>query len=1109
MFSEGHQLFTGNKIDEFKPNFIDMLLFKRNKSKSQWNKVHWSVFLVVAQLLFAVTVYSQPRVVSGTVSDAGSGEALPGVNIVIKGTTTGTISDADGNYQLNVNDPQNDVLVFRFIGYTQQEVPVNSRSTVNVEMEMTSFGIEEVVAIGYGTVSRRDLTGSVSSVSGDKLRDIPVTSTAQALTGRLAGVQITTTEGSPDAEIKIRVRGGGSITQDNSPLYIVDGFPVSSISDIAPTDIASIDVLKDASSTAIYGARGANGVVIITTRSGVEGEIRVDYNMYYGVKQLAKKLDVLNPYEYVLWQYELAGESGNTARNFQRYYGVFGDLELYQAQNGSDWQEEIFGREAITQYHNASVTGGSKNSKYNLSLTRTDDEGIMLSSGYERSNINFKLNSQISDRLTLDFNTRFADTNVTGAGTSTAGSSTNSRLKHAIKYSPVRGLQDFLEAVDFDSDMEAASQLYNPVDVVRDDYSNSDRMSITFNGGVTFELIKGLNLKSDWGVEFDNRRDDRFYGPSTSQSKNNSGGTPMVNVEIREGVTQRMANTLNYSNDELIAGHELDVLLGQEIYTFKTKSLEMESRFFPNDVDQDAALAMLNLGTPQPTISFVSPENRLTSFFGRLNYTIQDRYLATFTMRADGSSKFAAGNRWGYFPSAAVAWRISQEPFLQGADFLSNLKLRASYGTAGNNRIGNDMWKMLYTTSDGNKPYFIDEELQNQLIPGNTIANPDLRWETTYTRNLGLDFGFFNSRLNGTIDAYMNTTNDLLIRATIPSSTGFDYQMQNIGKTSNKGIEFSLDGYLVQTRDFSLSASFNIAFNVNKVEELGDVKMSLQSSGWYGSSSGPTGDYLLQEGQPVGQMWGYVTDGMYRYDDFNYDPESEAYTLKPGIPDNSALIGARFFGPGTLKFRKLSGEGTVINPEEDRTIIGNANPKHTGGFNLTATYKGIDFSAFLNWVYGNDVYNANKLEFTSFPDTRLYGNLLETMSWEDRFSIINRETGDFVYSPEELAALNQDVKIWHPMMSRVVLHSWAVEDGSFLRLNNITLGYTLPNSLTSGVFIEQLRFYLTGYNLFIFTNYTGYDPEVDTRRSTPLTPGVDYSAYPRSRSIIAGVNVTF
>jgi TonB-linked SusC/RagA family outer membrane protein len=1057
---------------------------------------------------FISTALSQQQTVQGTVTD-NYGDTLPGVNIIIKGTNTGTVSDMNGVYSLNIDDPKRTVLIFRFIGFADKEVSVDGRLVINVKMEEESIGLDEVVAIGYGTVRKRDLTGSVASVSGSDLQDVPITSTAQAITGRLAGVQITTTEGSPDAEIKIRVRGGGSITQDNSPLYIVDGFPVSSINDIAPTDIESIDVLKDASSTAIYGARGANGVIIITTKEGVEGDVQVSYNMYYGIKKIANTLDVLDPYEYVKWQYELAGESGNTARNFQRYYGVFGDLELYKSQSGTDWQNEIFGREASTQYHNVSVTGGSATTKYNLSMTRTDDHGVMLGSDYMRDNINFKINSKITDRITLDFNTRFSDTNVTGAGTSTEGSSSNSRLKHAIKYSPVRCLQEFLDAVDYDADMEASSQLYNPVDVVNDDYRNSDRRNITFNAGVGYEVIDGLTLKSDWGVEFEDRKDDRFYGPSTSQAKNSSGGMPMVSIDVRKRMRQRVSNTLSYQKDDLFPGHGITVLLGHEYYSYQSESLGMESRFFPNDVTVDAALAMMNLGAPQPTTSFISPEDRLNSYFGRLNYNFLEKILVTFSMRADGSSKFAKGNRWGYFPSLAGAWRLTEEPFLQGIGFLSNLKLRASYGTAGNNRIGDDMWKMLYTTSDGNKPYYVDEELQNQLVPDNTIANPELKWETTYTRNVGLDFGFINNRLSGTFDAYYNTTRDLLIRANIPSNTGFDYQMQNIGETSNKGVELSLNGRIIQRRDFTLNASFNIAFNVNKVEELGDVKMSLQSSGWYGSSSGPTGDYLLQEGEPVGQMWGYETDGMYKYSDFDYDAASESYTLKEGVPDNSALIGARFFGPGTLKFKKLSGEGNVINPEEDRTIIGNANPDHTGGFNLTATYKGLDFSAFFNWVYGNDIYNANKLEFTSFPDTRLYGNLLEMMNQDDRFSIVHPETGDFVSSPEALQMLNQDVKIWHPMMSRVVLHSWAIEDGSFLRLNNVTVGYTLPKSLTGRVFIDKLRFYVTGYNLWTLTNYSGYDPEVDTRRSTPLTPGVDYSAYPRSQSVIAGVNLTF
>jgi TonB-linked SusC/RagA family outer membrane protein len=1049
----------------------------------------------------------QQLTVSGKVTDE-KGEPLPGVSVAIKGTMQGTITDVDGNYSLR-NVPADATLVFSFLGMETQEITVDNQTRIDVTMRETAIALEEVVAIGYGTIRKRDLTGSVASVSGEALQDIPVTSVAQAITGKLPGVQVTTTEGSPDAEIKIRVRGGGSITQDNSPLYIVDGFPVSSISDIPPTDIESIDVLKDASATAIYGARGANGVIIITTRKGIEGDVKVNYNNYLGVKNIAKTLDVLDPYEYVLWQYELAGESGNTARNFQKYYGVFDDLELYKAQKGRNWQKEIFGRDAVTQYHNISIFGGSARTKYNLSLTHTNDEGIMLGSGYIRNNINFNLNSKITDKLSIDFNTRFSDTDISGAGTASEGTSTNSRLKHAIKYPPIRGLQDFLADVDFELELEAASQLYNPVEVVKDDYRDTDRRNITFNGGITYEVIHNLIWKCDYGVEFENRRNDRFYGPATSQSKNYSGGTPMVTVNIKEGFRQRIANTVSYSKDNFLPGHNLSVLAGHEYYSDKAKSLDMESRFFPNDITIDAALAMMNLGTPQPTKTFESPEDRLNSFFGRLNYNYLDKYLFTFTMRADGSSKFSENNRWGYFPSVAAAWRINEEPFLADFDPLSNLKLRFSYGAAGNNRIESDMWKLLYTTSDDNKPYYIDEVPQKQLAPGDILSNPDLKWETTYTRNLGLDFGFFNNRLSGTIDAYYNTTEDLLIRADIPTSTGFKYQMQNIGKTSNRGIEFFIDAYIIEKRDFTLSASFNIAFNKNKVEELGDVKMSLQNSGWYGSASGPTGDYLLKEGEPIGQMWGYVTDGMYKYSDFTYDPVTETYTLKEGVPDNSTLIGASYFGPGTLKFKKLSGEGDIVNAAEDRTIIGNANPKHVGGFSLSANYKGLDCSAFFNWVYGNDVYNANKLEFTSYPDSRLYGNLLDIMNWENRFTTVHPETGDFVYSPEGLQMLNQNSNIWHPMMSRMVLHSWAIEDGSFLRLNNITLGYTFPKSLTNRFFVEKLRVYVTGYNLWTWTNYSGYDPEVDTRRATPLTPGVDYSAYPRSKSVIAGINLTF
>lgn len=1056
----------------------------------------------------SLSMYAQEsRLIRGKVVST-TGEELPGVNIIIKGSTTGTITDITGNYQIQVDNPAQAVLVFRFIGFTEQEIAVAAQNTINVTLSESSIGLQEVVAIGYGTVRRRDVVGSVASVSGEMLKNIPVSSTAQAITGRLAGVQITTTEGSPDAEIRIRVRGGGSITQDNSPLYVVDGFEVRSISDIAPSDIESIDILKDAASTAIYGSKGANGVIIITTKSGFDGKTEVNYNMYYGVKKITNTLDVMSPYEYVLWQYELGGASGAGARNFQRYYGVFDDLELYKYQNGRDWQDEIFGRTATTQYHNISVSGGSKTGKFSLGLTRSDEEGIMLGSGFERNNINFKYNGKVSEKFSFDFNTRLSDTYITGAGTSVSGSSTDSRLRHAIKYPPIRGIQEFLSEVDFDNDLETTSQLYNPIEVVNDDYRTSDRLVLNFNGAVNYKIQKNLTFRTEWGVEYNTERNDRFYGPSTSQAKNSSGGNPMVTIEHRSRMRQRMANTVTWDKKNFLPNQNINFLLGQEISMYDNKNVVNESRFFPAGITPKSALAMMNLGTPQPTRSYESPRDNMTSFFSRINYVHSDKYLATVTLRADGSSKFAKGNQWGYFPSAALGWRLSEEAFLTDYEWLSNAMLRLSYGTAGNNRIGDDLWKLVFDTSDGNKPYFIDEKLQNQLIPGSTLSNPELKWETTITQNVGLDVAILNARISGTIDAYWNKTRDLLIAADIPTNTGYSTQMQNIGETSNKGIEFIMDGLIVKRKDFSLKASFNISFNKNRVEELGDIKKSYLSSNWFGTG-GPTGDFLLEEGRPVGLMYGYKTNGMYSFDDFTYNSSTQTYTLKPGIANNQNLIGPNFWGPGTLKFKKLGGDGSTVNPEEDRTIIGNANPKHIGGFNLAANYKGFDVSVFFNWVYGNDVYNANKLEFTSYPNTRLYGNLITDMNYNNRFSIVNNQTGAFIYDPSALSAMNSGKTIWHPMMSRMVLHSWAVEDGSFLRLNNLTIGYSLPIEFTSRFHIKSLRFYVTGYNLYTWTKYSGYDPEVDTRRSTPLTPNVDYSAYPRSRTLIGGLNLTF
>tara|TARA_R110002050_G_scaffold300779_1_gene472593 strand:+ start:14213 stop:17710 length:3498 start_codon:yes stop_codon:yes gene_type:complete len=1040
------------------------------------------------------TEVGQSKTISGRVTDS-SGAPLPGVTVVIKGTVKGTITDVDGSYSLP-SVPGDGTLVFSFVGMKTQEVAVSGQSIIDVVLAEDAIGIEEVVAIGYGTVRRKDLTGSVASVSGNILKDIPVTSAAQAIVGRIPGVQVTKTEGSPDADIKIRIRGGGSITQDNSPLYVVDGFPVDNINDIAPTDIESIDVLKDASSTAIYGARGANGVILITTKGGFDGKGKVSYNMYFGVKDITKTLDVLDPYEYVYWQYEIAPD----ADYFSRYFGDFGDFGLYKQMKGTDWQDEVFGKTGTSMYHNLAFSGGSKISKYNISLTRNDEKEIMMGSGYERTNLTVKTLHKINDWLTIDFNSRLSDYYLKGAGTSS-----NSRLAHAVQFRPVDGLIDFVDSDLDDGDFEVSSSfILNPVKQTNDDYKRYKNLTFNFNGAATIQFSKNLQYRFEYGYQYGERTNKHFYGLNTSNSLQ-YGEQPLASIEKTDMKSYRLANVLTYNKRDFIPGNNLTIMIGEELNYSKSESVTSSAKYFPKYIDAVSALSMMELGTTDPIETSDNPAAKIASFFGRLNYDYKGKYLASATFRADGSSKFAPGNQWGYFPSVSSAWRISDEQFMKETEqWLSNLKLRVSYGQSGNNRISDNAWRKTFSVSTG-KLFIGNEDTPTAyLTPNSILSNPDLKWETTVTRNLGLDFGFFKQRLTGSLEAYKNTTKDLLISATIPSNTGYSTQWQNIGETSNKGFEIVLNGVICDQKDLKVSVSFNIGFNKNKIDKLGETKRWEQTAGW-ARSDGPSGDYLIEEGGKIGLMYGYETEGMYSFNDFDYNDGS--YTLKEGISDNSALINAVRFLPGALKLKDQN-DDMVVNTD-DKVVIGDANPKHSGGFNLTAQYKMLDFSAFFNWVYGNDIYNANKLYFTSFASGRYYKNLLNIMNSENRFTYISQETGAVVSDPAELQEMNKNSTIWSPANSLVPLHSWGIEDGSFLRLNNITVGYSVPKNLLNEFRIEQLRFYFTAYNLWTWTNYSGYDPEVDTQRSTPLTPGIDWSAYPRSRSFNVGLNLTF
>lgn len=1040
----------------------------------------------------------QARKVSGKVTDT-SGISLPGVTVVIKNTTQGTITGVDGSYTLT-NVPADAVLAFSFVGMKTQEILVAGKSSIDVILEEETVGIEEVVAIGYGTMHRKDLTGSVASVSGSSLKDIPVSSAGQAITGRLAGVQVTQVDGSPDAEIMIRVRGGGSLTQDNSPLYLVDGFPVDNIDDIAPTDIASIDVLKDASSTAIYGARGANGVILITTTKGnFERKGKVKYNMYYGVKNITKTLDVLNPYEFSLLMFERFGKS------VERYLGSFEDIDLYKQIKGTNWQDEVFGRTGTNMYHNLAFSGGSKTSTYNISLTRNDDKAIMLGSVYSRTNLVINTSQKVNDWLTVDMNTRLSDMQIKGAGAA-AISSTSYRLMQAVQYRPVNGLSDYVDESLSEGEELYYAENYNPVLMIEDEYKRKKNLKFSFNGGATISPMKNLKYRFEFGIQYGQNRQRIFYGIETPQVQK-FGIQPIANKINTHSTLYRMANILTYSKRDFLPGSNLTAMIGEELTYSKTETINSGAKYFPKYIDAASALAMMNLGMADPIATNEYAPVKVSSFFGRLNYDYKGKYLASATVRADGSSLFAPGNQWGYFPSAGLSWRISDENFMASEKrWLDNLKLRVSYGKAGNNRIPIDSWKRTFSTSTyrlsmGGKGE--GDQLTTFIKPSGVLANSDLKWETTVTRNIGLDFGLFKQRLNGSVDIYKNTTKDLLISASIPGNTGYSSQWQNIGQTSNKGIEISLDGAIVKTKDFSLSGSFNIGFNKNHIDKLGEAKTWLESSGFIYWVSG---EYQINEGGQIGEMYGFETDGMYAVDDFDYADGN--YSLKEGVPDGSSVIGVADFGPGSMKLKDQNGD-EMITLEDDRVIIGNANPKHTGGFNLEAQYKGFDLSAFFNWVYGNDIFNANKFWGSINSATSKYRNLFNIMNSDNRFMRIDKVTGETVTDPAQLAQMNKDATIWTPQNSMLTLYDWAIEDGSFLRLNTLTLGYSLPKNLLDKYGIGNLRIYASAYNLWTWTRYSGFDPEVNMRRSSPLTPGVDWNGYPRSRSFNIGLNVEF
>ncbi len=1059
--------------------------------------------LLSASLLGSTGAYAD--IVKGTVIDA-EGEPVIGGSVRLKGAKAAVITDIDGNFSIDVPNPKKASLLFSYIGMADETVEIKGRSNIKVTMKPSAVALEEVVAIGYATVKRKDLTGSVSSVKGEDMLKTPGGDPTQALAGRVSGVQIVMSDGQPGATPSVRVRGGISITQSNDPLYVIDGIPSEDgMSNINPGDIETIDVLKDASATAIYGSRGANGVVVITTKSGSskKGKAAVTFDAYFGLRKLANRLEVLSSEEYVLADYERtvgwASDPKGTAVGWQNRYGGFADIhENYSQRPGIDWLDETMGRTTTTQSYRATVSGGVDGVSYYMSYGYFNDEGAMINSGSYKHSIAGNISVKVSKRLTLGGRVNYDYVNTTGAGvagngTNEGGSNVDARfnkLSQILKYRPVASLrgsdEDMLAGYDplLDENNDA---LVNPV--LGANSERDDRKQRTFNANfnLNLNLGKGWSFRNTTGMRHQTSDRELYFGSESIMGRRDGAhGT----VTKNEFSSFSISNVLSY-NHRFRKTARLTFQAGQEYVSRTTKSLSASVRGLPND---DFVLNDMGLGTPSAITSSFNDDDKLLSFFGRVNFDYKSRYIVSATFRADGSSKFGKGHKWGYFPAVSAAWRLKEEKWLENVRWLSDLKIRAGYGLAGNNRIGSYNSLTLFN--------WVLAAMGGTVSPGyavKTIPNPDLKWEANKTFNLGVDFGMLNQRITVSPEFYVNESNDLLLNAQVPLSSGYSTMLLNAGATRNIGVDIAINTVNVSNRDFSWRTTLNLSHNKNKVVRLTGEERQLYE-GRFGFNQST---HILEVGKPLGQFYGYITDGLYQVDDFDYNEHAKTYTLRDGVPYHGSRTSIM---PGMWKFRDVDGNGTI--GEEDKVVIGSASPKLYGGLNNNFFYRNFDLSVFLTFSIGNDVLNATKL--VNAKSGVQNSNALAVSSSDNRWMTINA-AGDIVTDPSELAALNagKTIAAYYDMeQGDNYIHSWAVEDASYLKLANITLGYTFPERRIRRLGMSRLRFYFTGNNLACLTRYTGFDPEVSTMRSG-LTPGVDFGAYPLSRSFILGLNVTF
>jgi TonB-linked SusC/RagA family outer membrane protein len=1019
--------------------------------------------------------------ISGSVLNE-QGQPVIGANILVKGTRSGTMTDVSGNFKLQVAGTPV-VLVVSSVGYQSQEVNTGNRTQIQIVLKADEKALDEVVVIGYGKSTRKDLTGAVGQVAMAEMEKAPVKSFDDALAGRVAGVMVSSGDGQPGSNNNIVIRGGNSVTQSNAPLYVVDGFPIADLdfNTINPSDIESITVLKDASATAIYGARGANGVIIVTTKRGKRGNLQINYDAYYGIQQATKTIPLMDPYNFVKYQIELAKAKASTFDPTQVYLtGPNLTLDDYKKIKGLNFQDEIF-RTAPMQNHSISLRGGNDKTTYSVSGNIFRQDGILINTGFKRNQGRVVIDQTINAKLKAGINLNYS--NSLGYGdipsSITRSQPSSSSMYNIWGYRPVTGnsdvdlLNDLFDPLSLSSDNSSVNPLVNAKNILRQNSNDN----LLYNAYLEYAISDKWKLKITGGESRSTYRTEAF-----NNSRTNLGNTLMpaqVNGWIynNSSNTWLNENTLTYTNT-FAKDHNLVVLAG-----ITAQGNRMSNRGFYASLVPNESLGLDGLDE-STSISATSTSSawKLASFLGRINYDFRSKYLITASIRSDGSSKFSQKKQWGYFPSAAVAWNIDQENFMKSIRSVSEAKIRAGYGVTGNNQIDNFAYLTQLNFGLGNG-YSYNNATPSLGAAIKTIGNPDLMWESTTQLDVGLDLGLLNQRINLSIDYYRKKTSHLLLNAQMPYTTGVSSAFVNVGSTENKGLEISVKSAILKRRNFSWSANFNISFNTNKLLSLANGQNTLLSSV---AQIYPTlYPYIARVGQPIGQMNGLIWEGVYQYSDFNQQADG-TYVLKDGVPANGKARTS--IQPGDIRYQDRNGDMNITS--DDNTVIGRGLPKHIGGFTNTLTFRRFDLSVFFQWVYGNNIINSNRLFFEG--NIRASTSLNQFASYEDRWSNENQTSRNFRSGGEGV-----------PFYSTRL-----IEDGSFLRLKTISLGYNFSEKILRPIGISRLRAYASVQNVFTWTKYTGFDPEVSVAQSA-LTPGFDYAPYPRAMTVTAGINVAF